>query len=428
VERVAGGFRLSGQQWVKATLFLGSSLLVVAVFLFTHQMILRLSAEVATTSRVFADFCAQASIPATRDPELQKIFSQVIASIDFPIVITDTGGTPRAWREVGVDPALVSAASLDSLDAGQPIAPAIRARIEAVRHRAVELDRRNRPIVMTTSLGDTLGRVHFGEPQVLSRLRWMPFLSVAGVVLLLGIGLAGLAGIRAAERRTIWVGMAKETAHQLGTPLSSMMGWVELLRSESEGQTGERVSLARVGFEETLSEMERDIERLSKVAQRFSHVGSAPLVEPRDITPIVREVVQYMRRRLPADGEGVSLRERYADAPPVNLNPQLVEWALENILSNAISALDKRPGVIEVSVALRAQDECVEVVVQDNGRGMSREEQARAFDPGYTTKRRGWGLGLALAKRVVQEYHGGRLFIRDSAPGKGSTVVMSFPT
>ncbi len=428
MERAPARPRPSGKQLIKASLILGSSLLVVAVFLFTHQMIRRLSEEVATTSRVFAQFCAQASIPATRDPELQRIFSQVISSLDFPIVITDTTGTPRAWREVGLDPALVPAASIDSLEAGFAIAGPIRERIEFVRRRVADLDRSNQPIVMATSAGDTLGRVHFGEPQVLARLRWMPYLSVGGVVLLLGIGLAGLAGVRAAEKRTIWVGMAKETAHQLGTPLSSMMGWVELLRSHGEGAPGDRVSLPRADFVETLDEMERDIERLSKVAQRFSHVGSAPHVEPRDIIPIVREVVQYMRRRLPSNGEGVQLREVYEDVPPVNLNPQLVEWALENLLSNAISALDKKPGVIEVSVKLRGETETVEVAVQDNGRGMSREEQAHAFEPGYTTRQRGWGLGLALARRVVHEYHGGKIFIRESVPGKGTVMVMRFPT
>jgi signal transduction histidine kinase len=273
-----------------------------------------------------------------------------------------------------------------------------------------------------------LGAVHYGVPPVLRRLRWMPLISLAGVLVLLSLGFWGLASIRAADRRIIWVGMAQETAHQLGTPLSSMMGWVELLRSHDDGRSSEGVRLPRAEFVETLDEMERDIERLAKVAQRFSHVGSAPHVEPRDITPIVREVVQYMRRRLPAHGEGVQLRERYEDVPPVNLNPQLLEWALENLLANAVSALDKTPGVIEVSVTLRGETETVEVAVQDNGRGMSREQQAHAFEPGYTTRPRGWGLGLALARRVVHEYHGGKLFIRESAPGKGTTMVMRFPT
>ena len=427
---MAAGSRFKPSQLLKVSLFLGSSLLVVAVFLFTQQMIQRLSAEVATTSRVFARFCAQASLPATRDPELQRIFTEVVSSIDFPIVITDTLGTPRAWREVGVDPSLVDPASIDSLAEGHSIAPVIRARIEEVRRHVAEMDRKNAPITMTaTGTRDTLGEVHYGEPEVLTRLRWMPFLSMGGVLLLLALGLGGLASIRAAEKRSIWVGMAKETAHQLGTPLSSMMGWVELLRAhaESQAEAGE-VRVPRAEFAETLTEMDRDIERLNKVAQRFSHVGSATDTRLQDVAPVVREAVHYMRRRLPRQGDDMALRERYDDAPPIHLNRELVEWALENLLSNAISALDKRPGVIEVSIEHRADTETVEVVVKDNGRGMSREEQRRAFEPGYTTKGRGWGLGLALARRVVQDYHGGKLFVRQSAPGQGTTMVISFPT
>jgi signal transduction histidine kinase len=146
------------------------------------------------------------------------------------------------------------------------------------------------------------------------------------------------------------------------------------------------------------------------------------------VTPVVREAVQYVRRRLPR-GEGeVTLRERYEEVPPINLNRELVEWAFENLLTNAVSALDKRPGVIEVTVERRKETEAVELVVTDNGRGMTPAELRRAFEPGYSTKRRGWGLGLALARRVVQEYHGGRLFVRQSVPGQGTTVVISFPT
>jgi signal transduction histidine kinase len=427
-ERVEVGWRFSGSQFLKGSLIAGASLLVLGVFVFTQQLIHRLSHEVATTSRVLADFCAQASLPATRDPELQRIFSEVLGGIDFPIIITDRRGTPRAWREIGLDPALVPSASLDSLDTDQPIAPVIQARIDGVRREAARLDRRNAPIALIQPPAhDTLGYVHFGEPAVMERLRWMPVVSAIGVVLLVGLGLLGLASIRAAEKRTIWVGMAKETAHQLGTPLSSLMGWIELLRGRSESP-GDEVRVPRAEFVETLEEMERDIERLGKVAQRFSHIGSAALLKPMDVTPTVRRVVHYMRRRLPTSGGEVEIRERYDEVPPVNLNPELLEWAVENLISNALSALDKRPGLIEVEVGLRPQSESVEIVIRDNGRGMTREEQRRAFEPGYTTRSRGWGLGLALVRRVVEEYHGGRLAVGHSAPGQGTAMVITFPT
>ena len=424
-----GPFRMSGSQLLRTGLFLGASLLAAAVFVFTNQAIRRLTHEVETTSRVLARFCAQASIPATRDPELQRIFSEVISGIEFPIVITDTAGMPRAWREIDVDPALVPAASIDSLEENLPVSPPIRERIERVKEHVALLDRVNRPIAMTQpGTGVRLGAVHFGAPPVLRTLRLMPVISVVGVMVLLGLGFWGLAGIRAADRRIIWVGMAKETAHQLGTPLSSLMGWVELLRANLETGGAERVTLDRSETEETLTEMDRDIDRLTRVAQRFSHVGSSPNLQLQDPTPVVREAVAYMKRRIPQAAGEVEVGERYEEVPPINLSRELLEWAVENLLSNAIDALDKRPGRISVTVERRKQTEAVEIVVEDNGRGMSPIEQRHAFEPGYTTKRRGWGLGLALARRVVEEYHGGRLVIRQSAPGAGTTMVASFPT
>ena len=418
----------SGPRLLKVYLFVGGSLLVLAVFLFTYQMVNALSREVATTSRVLARFCAQASFPAAQDPELRTILREMIAGIDFPIVITDNDSLPRAWRGVGIHPALVDSASIDSVTVGLPISPVIRARLEAVRQQARAMDRKNAPIPMLQpGTGVRLGAVHYGEPPVIERLRWMPFIAGGGLVLLFSLGLGGLTGIRQAEQRSIWVGMARETAHQLGTPLSSLLGWVELLRSHG-GSGGDEVRVPRAEFDETLDEMERDVERLTTVSHRFSHVGSTPQLQLQDVTPVVIEAVQYMRRRLPRTEGDVVIRERYGEVPPINLNRELLAWALENLLTNAVSALDKKPGVIEVTVDRRKETEAVEVSVTDNGRGMTPGELQRAFEPGYTTKRRGWGLGLAMARRVVQDYHGGRIFVRSSVPGQGTTVVISFPT
>ena len=407
------------RHFYRTLLVSGSVLLTAFVFLFTQQMIRRLSHEVTETSHVLARFLAQASIPATRNAELERIFSDVIANVDFPTVVTDTLGTPRAWHLIDVNRNLVPSESIDSLAAGQPIAPVIRARIEHVRRQVRDLDRRNAPIEMRYGPGIKVGYVHYGEPRVLRDLRWVPFVSVGGVLLLLLLGFAGLAGMRAAEKRMIWIGMAKETAHQLGTPLSSLMGWLELLRSQAQDQP----AIPAAAVDETVREMERDVDRLSKVAQRFSRVGSAPSLTPQDVRPVVRDVVSYMRRR---GARGITLAERYEHVPPVLLNAELIEWALENLLSNAISALDQKPGKIAVRVS-PGDSGHIEIAVTDSGRGMTLAEQDRAFDPGYTTKRRGWGLGLALARRVVEDYHRGKLFVRRSAPGEGTTMVIRLP-
>src|SRR5206468_678283 len=228
-----------------------------------------------------------------QDPALRKILREMIDSIDFPIVITDNDTLPRAWRGVGISAALVDSASIDSVTMGLAIAPVIQARLDAVRARADAMDRKNAPIPMTQpGTGIQLGAVHYGEPPVLERLRWMPTIAGLGLVLLFSIGLWGLTGIRRAEQRSIWVGMAREAAH-------------------------------------------------------------------------------YLRRRLPRSEGEVEIRERYGEVPPINLNRELLAWALENVLNNAISAIDKRPGLIEVTVDRRKETEAVEVTVTDNGRGMT---------------------------------------------------------
>jgi signal transduction histidine kinase len=437
--------RPSGTQPLKLALFLGGSLLAVTVFVLAHWAIDRLTREVATTSRVLAGFCAQASFPATQDTALRMVVGDLIRQIDFPIVVTDAEGLPRAWKGIDVDPRLISAESIDSVDVGDPVSPVTQANIERVRRAVERLDRRYEPIQMTryglleaSSLSgpqfgiDTLGAVHYGDPHVLEVLRWTPYVSVVGTLLLLLMGYSGLRAIRDSEKRTIWVGMAKETAHQLGTPLSSLMGWAESLRGwmpegAPSGAGDGSVSVPAEDLKEITVEIERDIDRLRKVAQRFSNVGSEPVLQEQDPRGVVRDVVGYMRPRVPRSGRSVELRERYDEIGAARLNPELLEWAVENLVSNALSALDKPTGWVEVAVRPSPDRRFVEITVSDNGRGMNPREQRRAFEPGYTTKRRGWGLGLALARRVVEDYHGGRIEIARSAPGEGTTILIRLP-
>src|SRR5215831_4708090 len=432
MDRPIGSGSSRGKTLLKTALFTGGSVLVVAVFLFTQSAVRRLSREVSGTSELLAKVAAQATIPSTINPQVQRVLGELAAGISFPIIITDTTGTPRAWSHISVRTEDVSPGALDSLAAGLAIAPGTARRVMTVKESIPGLDRAHRPIPLRQSPNaPVMGHLHYGDPPVLDQLRWMPLIAVAGTGLLLLLGLSGLAGIRTAEKRVIWVGMAKETAHQLGTPLSSLMGWVELLRAHAESGTeggSGVVTIGRAELDETLTDMEGDIDRLNKVAQRFSHIGSAPQLVLQDVVPVVREAVQYVRRRTPQAQGSVEVRERYEEVPPINLNRELLEWVLENLLSNALTALDKPQGLIEVVVERRPNTEEVEISVTDNGRGMSREEQQRAFEPGYSTKRRGWGLGLALARRVVEEYHAGRITIRHSAPGEGTAMLIRFPT
>jgi two-component system, NtrC family, sensor histidine kinase KinB len=394
---------------LRAYLFFGTVVLVGVGIVYTTSLINRLNKQSQALSELFARFCAVATLPATGNEDIRKIFEDVVKPADFPMILTDDEGIPRVWK---------LPVSIGTEDTTQ------------VRRILARFDSHNRPIPITRP-GDArpFGYVHYGEAGLVRELKWIPVVQVAAIFLFIALGYMGYRSIKTSEQRSIWIGLAKETAHQLGTPISSLLGWVELLR-ERQLETASRqgkVELEDAFFREVLDEMEHDAERLQKVALRFGQVGSLPRLEVQDVAPIVSEAVRYFRRRLPHLGKDVEIRERYDLVPPVSVNKELIEWVVENVLKNAVDATDRRKGRIDVDVVRRRETESVEIRVSDQGRGMTPAEVKLAFDPGFTTKQRGWGLGLTLAKRIVEEYHGGHIWVERSQPGEGSTVVISFP-
>ncbi|MCB0811251.1 MAG: HAMP domain-containing histidine kinase, partial [Flavobacteriales bacterium] len=209
---------------------------------------------------------------------------------------------------------------------------------------------------------------------------------------------------RRAEQDQVWVGMAKETAHQLGTPLSSLMAWVDLLRSRGTDP-------------EPLNEMRKDLDRLDVITQRFSKIGSEPDLQPEKLYHMLRATVLYLRPRLPSKAK----IEVLVPADPeleVPLNRALFSWVVENLIRNAIDAME---GEGSITITTEQDAGHVHVDVTDTGKGIPAAQQRTVFEPGFTTKKRGWGLGLSLSKRIIEKYHGGRIAVKRSAPGKGTT-------
>lgn len=403
----------------KVYLFLAMVVLSMALVAHSHFVIRRLNEQARNLSAVLARFIAVSTLGAAEQPTLRPIFLEVIRNINFPMVLTDTKGVPRAWKGIGVDPKAVPDSVLAAAESTGVIPPVVK----RIQETAARLDRVNRPIpVVRLGTPGVLGYVHYGEPALAAQLRWIPYIEFGGIVLLLVLGFAGYRGLKAGEQRALWAALAKETAHQLGTPLSSLMGWTSVLREA--GQEG-RIDPARA--ESIADEMDRDLDRLHRVANRFSQVGATPALAEGDLTRAVAETVDYVRSRLPTLGRAVTITERYDPIPPVRFHRELFTWVVENLLKNALDAADKPDATIEVSLLWRREERLVELRVRDNGRGMSVAERRRALETGFTTKRRGWGLGLALASRVVREYHRGRISIVESAPGRGTTVAVALP-
>ena len=253
-------------------------------------------------------------------------------------------------------------------------------------------------------LGDgELCYICYDDSDTLVQLAYYPYIQLSVVVVFFIICFVAILNSKRAEQNRVWVGLSKETAHQLGTPISSLMAWVEILKSKYPG-------------DELLPEMSRDVERLQMVAERFSKIGSKSEPVTADVNGVIEKAVGYMKRRSPAK---VQYELILSDAPLLApLNIPLLEWVIENLCKNAIDAMSGN-GCITVEVSDTADKVVVDVT--DTGKGIVKSQWDDVFTPGFTTKPRGWGLGLSLAKRIVEEFHKGRIYIKKSLPGKGTT-------
>jgi NtrC-family two-component system sensor histidine kinase KinB len=407
---------VAGPARARTYAFIGAMVLVGVIFIYTYYLVRSFEKQTVTLTRIFANFCAAATYPATKDEEIRHIFNRVIKDINIPIVVTDPRGVPYTWKNVGehLNPDDVS---WDVFVAANPNNPPPGTMSEVIAIMK-DMDENNNPVVMSDpSSGRFLGYVHYGAPAITRRLRWLPLAGAVLLGLFVVVGYLGLRSIIVGERRSIWIGMAKETAHQLGTPLSSLMGWLQILK--------ERCADDRT--RETVREMESDVLRLSKISSRFGKVGSPPRLDKEDVVEIARSAVDYQKRRLPSLGREIEIKEHFGNVPKALVNADLLEWAVENLLKNALDAIDKHRGIIEVRATHIPRKGIISIEIEDNGRGVDSKVARRIFEPGYTTRKGGWGLGLPLARRVVEEYHHGTLRLLRSAPGKGSLFVIEIP-
>ena len=323
--------------------------------------------------------------------DLSFFFQEVIQQADYPIIYTDADMNPLYWRNIDIPPIPPGKISPDTL--------------AILKKLIAKFDQENPPIPISYK-DQVLGYYHYGESPIIYKLRWLPFIEVIAVALFILMGYAGFKSIKKSEERFIWVGMAKETAHQLGTPLSSLMGWIAYLKEQPK-------QLSTV-----LPELEKDLQRLQIITNRFSQIGSRPDLKEENVLEVVQETVEYFQRRLPQRKKDVVLETALPDRPIyVNLNRDLLSWVLENLIKNALDALNGKPGQVTVVVS-PINEEGVAIEVHDTGRGIASKFRKTIFNPGFTTKKRGWGLGLSLVKRIVEEYHHGKVFVKESQPGK----------
>jgi len=283
------------------------------------------------------------------------------------------------------------------------------------REMVNEFSQMNKPIEI--KLGNNeysqMQYVYYGESPTIRLLRNFPYIQLSLLAIILGVAYVSYRTITKSEQSNLWVGMTREAAHQLGTPLSSLYGWVELLREERKDDE----------FAQNIcKELENDISRLRGVAERFNKIGSDPELESMKVEEILSPVIDYMKHRLPKLDKNVEVKQKVTTNAEVNINPELFQWAIENIIKNAMDAINVSQDNAFVSIDISEIDEELIIDIKDSGTGIEKMYHTEVFKPGYSSKKRGWGLGLSLTKRIIEDYHKGKVFVLRSEPGKGTTM------
>ncbi len=274
-----------------------------------------------------------------------------------------------------------------------------------VERKMREFKSQNPPVVWTDPKDTArINRYYYGESKLLKEVRYYPLVQLFIVGLFIIVTLLALRSSYRSVQNQVWAGMAKETAHQLGTPVSSLEGWVEMMKEKPENQ-------------KIVQELEKDVSRLRLVSDRFGKIGSSPQLEDLDLVKQISSMVDYIRKRAPGSVK-FSLDTHGAAIIPAKISAPLFDWVIENLLKNALDAME---GKGSIKISIQEADKSVVIDVTDTGKGISSQHIGQVFEPGFTTKKRGWGLGLSLSKRIIQQYHKGQIFVKHSEVGKGTT-------
>ena len=377
--------------------FLIASASVVALFLyFSNGLISDLSAQERERMEIWADATKQI-ISATSGTgnaggtDIDFLLSIIQRNTTIPVLLTDSEGNILQHRNFKL-PATEGDPRND----------------EFLKERLDRLRGSSNTIRIELAPGET-HYLYYEDSTLLRRLSVFPYIQLLVMLAFIAVVYFAVLSTKKAEQNKVWLGLSKETAHQLGTPISSLMAWMELLPD--------------MGVDpDTVAEMNKDVNRLSTIASRFSKIGSAPRMEPADLNVITSEAAGYMATRI---SPKISLRcNTAAGTLPVMACAPLLAWVIENLVKNAVDAMD---GNGNITVETKSTLTGASIEISDTGKGISRKNFDTIFRPGYTTKKRGWGLGLTLARRIIEEYHGGRIYVARSAPGAGTTFRIDFP-
>ncbi len=382
-------------------LLLAIALIITAgTFIYTQSLVKDLQKRETQIVQLYAkslEFIAKSQSESGQD--FTFVFENIIKRIDFPLILTDSSGNANVYqRGIGL-----KNIEIDTTLPQKELQKLLQKKVE-------ELAQIHPPISVT--LGDTLviNKIYYGNSALIQKLKYYPYLQILFAVLFIVIAYVSFSYVKRTEQSNIWVGMSKETAHQLGTPISSLMGWVEILKMNYNDP---------VKVIDVAEEMGSDLERLNKITKRFSKIGSKPELKEKNIYDLVENGVKYYQRRIPQKGMNVEISIKGDKNCKAMVNPELFEWVIENLIKNALDAIGNKNGKIEFKLV--DSETQIKIEIKDNGKGIDPKRKKDIFKPGYSTKKRGWGLGLSLSKRIIENYHQGKIYVKNSAPNVGTT-------
>ena len=380
---------------IKGGIFLAGIFLIIGLFSYTRYLSSELRKDNREVVKLYAEIIAE-TVKDDSNTNIDFIFENIIKKVKFPIIQSDQKKAPQLWTNLPKN--------INSDDD---------------RYKLIlSMDKINQPIPLVfydkTQGPITFGYIHYGDSRLIQKIQIWTYIELLSIGLFLLFGFLGFSFIRNSEKQHIWVGMSRETAHQLGTPVSALLGWLDHLKEDSSS------------IEKIIPELESDIDRLEQVSRRFSKMGSKTEMEYFDLSKRIEKVMSYLNRRIPTLGKKVELVNDISPNIKIMANGTLLSWAIENLIRNSIDSIDVESGLIRLS--LNQEEDKVKIRISDNGCGIPKRDWKNIFRPGFSTKKSGWGLGLSLCQRIIKEVHNGSIYILESNIDSGTVFEINIPS
>ena len=380
---------------IKGGIFLIGVFLVIGLFSYTRYLSSELREDNREVVKLYAEIIAE-TVKDDSNTNIDFIFENIIKKVKFPIIQSGRNKSPQLWTNLpeNIDSdsdRLKLILSMDEINKPIPL---------------IFDDKINGPI--------TFGYLHYGDSRLIQKIQIWTYIELLSIGIFILFGFIGFSFIRNSEKQHIWVGLSRETAHQLGTPVSALLGWLDYLKNDNSN------------IEKILPEMESDIERLQQVSRRFSKMGSKPEMEFFDLSKRIESVLFYLNRRIPTLGEKVDLVNDIDPDIKIMANGTLISWTIENLIRNSIDSISGEAGLIRLS--MNQDQNNVKIRISDNGCGVPKKDWKNIFRPGFSTKKSGWGLGLSLCQRIINEVHKGDIYVLESKINSGTVFEINIPS